>query len=190
MSNPTQRPETIVYIATTVDGYIARDDDRLDWLEHDTGGEDYGFQAFRDSLDTIVLGRRTYERVLSFGGEWPYKGLTTVVLSRTLSTAGIPQALADEGVEVSALLPAELLKELGRRGRKRVWIDGGRTVQTWLAAGLVDVLTLSRIPILIGAGIPLFGALPGDVRLQHRETQSFGSGVVQSTYRVAVGADS
>lgn len=188
MKKPPQRPETLVYIAATVDGYIARDDDRLDWLEHDTGGEDYGWQAFLESLDTLVLGRRTYERVLSFGVEWPYKGLRTVVLSRTLSTADIPQALVDEGVEVSSSPPAELLQELGRRGLKRVWIDGGRTVQACLAAGLVDVLTVTRIPILIGSGLPLFGALPGDVQLRHLETTSFGSGVVQSSYGVAAGS--
>ncbi len=176
------RPETAVYIATTVDGFIARSDDRLDWLDHDTGGEDYGWEAFRHSVDALVIGRRTYDQVAGFGIEWPYKGLATVVRSRTLTTEDLPATLRDEGVEVSALPAGELLAELGKRGLKRAWIDGGQVVQAFLAAGLVDTLTVSRIPILIGAGVTLFGALPGDVHLTHVETRSFGSGVVQTTY--------
>ena len=178
------RPETVVYIATTVDGFIARPDGGLDWLDHDAGGEDYGWQAFREGLDSLVLGRNTYEQVLSFGVPWPYKGLSTVVWSRTLTTADLPVALRDQGVEVSALPPAELLGQLGDRGLRRVWIDGGRTVQAFLAAGLVDLLTVTRIPILIGAGVPLFGPMPGDAQLGHVQTASFASGVVQSAYSV------
>jgi len=178
------RPETRIYIAATVDGFIARPDDRIDWLEHDSGGEDYGWEEFRGLLDAIVLGRRTYEQVLGFGVEWPYEGLAAVVWSRTLGAAAVPAALRDEGVEVSALEPSALLADLGERGIRRVWIDGGQTLQAFLAAGLVDVLSVTRIPVLIGEGIPLFGALPQDVHLEHLETRSFGSGVVRSDYAV------
>lgn len=180
-----KRPETSVYIAATVDGFIARQDDRLDWLEHDAGGEDYGFKAFRETLDALVLGRRTYEQVLGFGGQWPYMGLKTMVWSRTLTTEDIPEPLRDQGVEATARLPHQILGALGERGLEHAWIDGGRTTQAFLAAGLVDVITVSRIPILIGRGVPLFGALPADVRLEHLNSRAFPSGVVQSSYAVA-----
>ena len=130
------------------------------------------------------MGRQTYEQVLGFGVDWPYRGLATFVWSRTLTNDDIPAALADETVEVSALPPAALLDELGGRGLNSVWIDGGQTLQAFLAAGLVEVITVTRIPILIGQGTPLFGALPGDIRLRHLDTQSFQSGVVQSSYAV------
>lgn len=178
------RPETRIYIAATVDGFIARPDDRLDWLEHDTGGEDYGFATFREGLDGLILGRRTYEQVLGFGVEWPYDGLTTVVWSRSLTSADVPPALRDKKVEVSGLAPGQLLTSLGERGIERVWVDGGQTLQAFLAAGLVDFLTVSRIPVLIGEGRSLFGALPSDVTLEHLATRSFESGVVQTDYAV------
>lgn len=178
------RTETSIYIAASLDGFIARPDDSLDWLEHDAAGEDYGFKGFKGTLDCLVLGRRTYEKVIGFAGEWPYMGLRTVVWSRTLTTEDIPAALRDQGVEVSANQPAELLAELSRRGLEHAWIDGGVTLQAFLSAGLVDVITVSRIPILIGQGVPLFGALPGDVRLEHLNTTAFESGVVQSSYAV------
>jgi dihydrofolate reductase len=178
------RVETSVYIATTLDGFIARPDDGIDWLEHDSGGEDYGYQRFRDTLDTLVLGRRSYDKVLSFGVPWPYAGLRTVVWSRTLTTEDIPAALREEGVEVSALPPSRLLAELAGRGLKHAWIDGGATVQAFLAAGEIDVISVTRMPILIGQGLPLFGALPADMRLDHLNTTAFTSGVVQSSYAV------
>lgn len=180
------RPETSVYIATTLDGFIARPDDSLDWLEHDAGGEDYGYAGFRETLDTLVLGRRTYETVLGFGVQWPYAGLRTVVWSRTLSSHDIPVELREQGVEASALPPTELLADLGSRGLKHAWIDGGVTIQAFLAAGEIDVISVTRMPILIGAGVPLFGALPADLRLEHLNTTAFQSGVVQSSYAVLV----
>ena len=179
-----KRPKTRVYIAATVDGFIARPDDRIDWLAHETHGDDYGWAPFRESIDTLIIGRRTYEQVLSFGMEWPYKGLTTVVWSRTLTNDDIPESLRAEKVEVSGLPPDALLSHLGERGQKHAWVDGGRALQTFLAAGLVDILTVTRIPVLIGEGIPLFGALPADLHLEHLETQAFASSVVQSTYAV------
>ena len=182
MTEAMDRIETSVYIAATVDGFIARADDGLDWLEHDAGGEDYGYASFRETLDTLVLGRRTYEQVLGFGGQWPYAGLKTLVWSRSLTTTDIPEPLRLQGVEVSALSPVQLLEEAGGRGLKHAWIDGGQTIKAYLAAGLVDVLTVTRLPILIGDGIPLFGALPTDIRLEHLNTRAFRSGVVQSSY--------
>ena len=130
------------------------------------------------------MGRQTYEQVLGFGVGWPYQGLATFVWSRTLTNDDIPAALTDERVEASALPPAALLDELAGRGLKSVWIDGGQTLKAFLAEGLVDTLTVTRIPILIGQGVPLFGDLSKDVLLDHLATQFFDSGVVQSSYAV------
>ena len=130
------------------------------------------------------MGRQTYEQVLSFGVDWPYEGLATFVWSRTLTNDDIPAALAKEMLETSALPPAALLDELAGRGLQSVWIDGGQTLQSFLAEGLVDIITVTRLPILIGRGIPLFGHLPNDVHLEHLDTQLFESGVVQSSYAV------
>ena len=177
-------PKTHIYIAATVDGFIARSDGAIDWLEHDSHGHDYGWGEFREGIDSLILGRRTYEQVLGFGVGWPYKGLSTFVWSRTMKNDDIPAALADEIVEASALPPAALLDVLGARGLTNVWIDGGQTLQAFLTAGLVDVITVTRIPILIGHGAPLFGLLTADVRLKHMDTKSFQSGVVQSSYSV------
>ena len=179
-----KRLKATIYIAATIDGFIARPDGAIDWLEHDSKSQDYGWGAFRQSIDSLILGRQTYEQVLGFGVDWPYRGLATFVWSRTLTKDDISSALADDVVEVSALPPAALLDELTGRGLKSVWIDGGQTLQSFLAAGLVDVITVTRLPILIGRGMPLFGDLPNDVHLEHLETQSFDSGVVQSSYAV------
>ena len=155
------RPKTTVYIATSVDGFIARADGAIDWLEHDAGDDDYGFHAFMASIDAIILGRATYQQVLGFG-VWPYKGKRVTVYSRTLGPDDTPEHLRDQ-VEFSGLPPGELLDQLGRAGVAHVYVDGGKTVQSFLAAGLIDELIISRMPILLGAGIPLFGPLGGDV---------------------------
>ncbi len=184
-----RRARAHAYIASTVDGFIARPDDRIDWLEHDAQGDDYGYAAFRASIDSLVLGRRTYEQVLGFGVDWPYQGLRAVIWSRELTTADLPADLRAHGVEASALAPADLLAHLGAQGLTDTWIDGGQTLQTFLAQGCLDTLCVTRLPRLIGQGRRLFGALPADVHLAHTQTRAFPSGVVQSTYRVGLARD-
>ncbi len=181
------RPSTVVYIATTVDGCIARPDGGIDWLDHDSLGEDYGWADFRAGIDGLVMGRNTFAAVQAMGVDWPYAGLAVTVWSRTMTDADLPTTLREQGVRARSGSPADLLAELRERGASRVWVDGGATVQAFLAAGLVDTLTLTRLPVLIGAGLPLFGALPADVALAHQATRAFASGVTQSTYEV-VGA--
>lgn len=172
-----------VYIATSLDGFIARADGELDWLTGGDGGEpgeDYGYQEFMNSVDYLVMGRNTYEKVLTFGG-WPYTGTPVVVMtSRPLN---IPAELAGavEGMSGSA---EEVARRLEERGAQHVYVDGGRTIQGFLAAGLIQQLIVTRVPVLIGDGIPLFGPLPRDVRLRHVETRAFASGLVQSRYEV------
>lgn len=177
-----------VFIATSLDGYIARENGDIDWLsvaEGEGSDEDYGYQDFIDSVDILVMGRNSYEKVLSFG-QWPYGNKPVVVLtSRSLK---IPDDLA-ETVEAKSSSPAELVKQLSERGARHAYIDGGKTIQGFLAAGLIQQIIITRIPILIGGGIPLFGPLNKDIKLRHIETRSFASGLVQSRYEVSLKQD-
>lgn len=169
-----------VYIATSIDGFIARSDGGLDWLQHDPGDEDYGFNAFFQSIDTMVMGRGTYEFVAGTG-QWIYEGKRTIVLSSTLSDSDIAKHLSGK-VEVLAVEPADIAKKLESEGAVRVYVDGGVTIQRFLRAGLVDELIVSRMPVLLGSGIPLFGELDADVHFDHIETRGYPSGLVQSRY--------
>lgn len=178
-----------VYIATSLDGFIARENGGLDWLpgaeEGDTGNgesgdEDYGYHEFIDSVDVLVMGRNTYELVLSFG-KWPYGGKRVVVLAN--HPILIPNELA-ETVESRSCSPAQLVNELSESGARHLYIDGGKTIQGFLNAGLIQEITITKIPVLIGSGIPLFGPLDKDQKLAHMETRSFDNGLVQSRYEV------
>ncbi len=172
-----------VYIATSLDGFIARENGDLDWLPGADGGdpgEDYGYKDFFDSVDVLIMGRNTYEKVLSFGS-WPYKGRRVIVLSN--QQIAIPNEI-ENMVEQRSGTPAKLVDELSKEGVNHVYVDGGKTIQRFLNAGLINELTISRIPILIGRGIPLFGELENDIELQHIETNSFSNGIVQSMYRI------
>lgn len=176
-----------VYIATTLDGFIARENGELDWLPGSDGevdinaeNEDFGYNAFIDSVDVLVMGRNTYELVLSFG-PWSYGTQRVIVLSNTL------KKLADDmpdTVELKSSLPKELYVELQKSGAKHLYVDGGKTIQGFLDSGLIDEITITKVPVLIGKGIPLFGALNKDKHLKHIETQSYKNGFVQSKYAV------
>jgi len=173
-----------VFVGTSLDGFIARVDGTLDFLPHD-GGEPHGYEEFLASVDALVIGRKTYESVLSFG-DWPYGTKPVFVLStRTLAPA--PPGAA---VERLAGDPAAVAAELDRRGVRHVYVDGGITIRRFLRAGLVQRLVITRVPVLIGTGIPLFGALDRDVVLRHVVTRSYASGLVQSEYEVATPAGS
>ncbi|MCS6846167.1 MAG: dihydrofolate reductase family protein [Candidatus Roseilinea sp.] len=170
-----------VYIATSLDGFIARPDGSLDWLPQAApDGEDCGYQAFSDSIDTVLMGRGTYEKVLTFG-DWPYKTKRTVVLSSGQAT--IRNDLKPL-IESSSLAPCALADYLEATGSKSVYVDGGKTIQSFLHAGLISEITLTVIPVLIGAGLPLFGPLSADVHLDLASSRSFANGMVQSTYVV------
>jgi len=174
-----------VYIATSLDGFIARADGGLDWLPgaegESTAGEDYGYREFMDSVDYLVMGRKTFEFVATFAGEWPYGGKRVVVLSsRPLE---LPKHVAGR-VEWMSGSPGEVVSRLAERGAQHLYVDGGKTIQGFLAAGLIQQLIITQVPVLIGEGIPLFGPLPHDIKLRHIETQSFPSGLVQSRYEV------
>jgi dihydrofolate reductase len=168
-----------VFVGASVDGFIARANGALDWLP-DGGGEPHGYDEFMASVDTIVVGRKTFETVLGFE-TWPYAGKRVVVLSsRPLELA----AAGSNTVEQFAGKPAEIVVSLAATGSSHLYVDGGITIQSFLRAGLVDRLVVTRVPVLIGGGIPLFGALAHDVRLRHVATKQYPSGLVQSEYAV------
>jgi len=172
-----------VFIATSLDGFIARPDGDIGWLlQRDDPDEDHGYQEFIADKDAIVMGRGSYETVARFD-PWPYDR-PVIVLSKRL--AGTPMPAALEGkVRFSDAAPREAMAELERQGVRRVYVDGGQLVQSFIRAGLVDDMVITTVPVLIGTGRPLFGAVPRDLDLLLAGSRSFPSGLVQSTYRFA-----
>lgn len=173
-----------VFIATSLDGFIARAGGELDWLDAAnatvTEGEDCGYRTFIESVDILVMGRKTYEKVLLFG-EWPYGNKPVVVLSS--SRIEIPPRLA-QTVSHSSESPQELCDRLSKEGAKRLYIDGGITIQRFLAERMIDDLTITVIPVILGKGIPLFGDFNQDIPLKHIATKTYDFGFVQLTYEV------
>ena len=167
-----------VFVGASVDGFIARPDGGLDWLP--TAPEEHGYTEFIATVDALVIGRATFETVLGFS-EWPYGDKRVIVLSsRPLDLA----ALRDRPVEQMGGEPAEIVARLEARGVGHIYVDGGITIQRFLRAGLIQRLIVTRVPVLIGQGIPLFGPLDADVRLRHVRTRDFPSGLVQSEYLI------
>jgi len=167
-----------VFIGTSVDGFIARKNDDLDFLPEDS--EPHGYTEFIASVDAIVMGRKTFEKVLTFGA-WPYGEKRVVVLSNrpidlSVVSGGVVEQMAGE--------PAEIVAQLAARGIHNLYIDGGVTIQRFLRAGMIQRLIITRVPVLIGEGVPLFGPLKHDVRLRHVATRHYPSGLVQSEYEV------
>ena len=166
-----------VFVGTSVDGFIARHNGDFDFLP-EGGGEPHGYNEFIATVDVLVIGRNTFEKVLTFD-TWPYQDMRVVVLSnRAIDTSAIPAAR----VERMLGEPADIVRRLAAAGAQHAYIDGGITIQRFLSAGLVQELTITHVPVLIGEGIPLFGSLPHDIKLEHVATRTFASGLVQSTY--------
>ncbi len=167
----------------SLDGFIARSDHSLDWLDKQhLGGEDHGYDAFFASVDGLVMGRSTFETVLGFVGHWPYSK-PVVVMSRSLSQEDIPEALRDR-VRLTHLAPRALMDSLYDEGWSRAYVDGGQVVQSFLRARLIDEMTITVIPILIGEGRPLFGPLEADIDLELLGSTPFASGLVQHSYKL------
>jgi len=166
-----------VFVGASVDGFIARPDGAFDFLPDSP--EPHGYEEFFASVDALLMGRKTYETVLGFGG-WPYGSKPVFVLSRK------PLASVPEGAPIVRLSgsPQEVMAQLTSRGIGHVYVDGGQTVQQFLRAGLIDRITVTRVPVLIGSGISIFGALDADVHLEHVATRTYPSGLVQSEYTV------
>jgi dihydrofolate reductase len=169
-----------VYIATSVDGFVAGPNDELEWLASvEAPGEDYGYKAFMDTVDVLVMGRRTYEVVLGFP-EWRYDGTRVIVLSKSLQPSDMRN-----GSELFGGSPTDLVTKLRAEGVRRAYVDGAAVIRSFLAAGLIDDLTVSTIPVVLGRGIRLFGDDLPERALVLEEAKSFPKGLVQSRYRVA-----
>jgi dihydrofolate reductase len=179
-----------VFLGMSVDGFIARLDGTLSFLDgggeppdegdaptpDDGEGGDFGFAEFVSSVEAVLMGRSTYEFIQPFA-DWPYQGKPVHVLSTTLEPG------ADDRITVHGSFD-DAVAALTAAGYRRVYVDGGRTVHAFLRAGLITDLTLSRVPVLIGTGLTPFGELAADIPLEHVRTQTSGGGMVQSTYRV------
>ena len=167
-----------VFVGTSVDGYIARPDGALDFLPPD-GGEPHGYDEFMASVDALIIGRKTYETVLEFD-TWPYGEKPVFVLSSNALRLPPPGAI----VERMTGAPEEIAATLTNRGFRHAYVDGGTTIQSFLRAGLIQRLTITRVPVIIGSGVPLFGPTTRDVELKHIKTQQYVSGLVKSEYEV------
>jgi dihydrofolate reductase len=168
-----------VFIGTSLDGFIARANGDLDFLPPG-GGEPHGYEEFISTVEALVIGRKTFETVLAFD-TWPYAEKPVFVLSTR------PLAPAPPGAVVERMSgePGEIVAQLAARGIRHVYVDGGITIQRFLQAGLIQRLIITRVPVLIGNGIPLFGPLQRDISLRHVATRHNASGLVQSEYEVA-----
>lgn len=175
-----------VFIATSLDGFISREDGAIDWLMKAntlaSPGEDGGYRKFISTVDVLVMGRNSYEKVLSFD-EWPYGDLPVVVMSG--KAISIPKHL-QASVSSTSENPVDLVERLEKQGAKHLYIDGGITIQGFLACNLIDEITITVIPVLIGSGRPLFGVLKQDIELEHIATRDLSGGFVQMCYRVPV----
>lgn len=177
MDRTPSRPTCSVFIAASVDGYIARPNGSVDWLGAVARpGEDYGYHAFFDSIDALVMGRNTYETVAA-RDTWPYADTPVLVLTRRPAA---PRA----GVTFVAGEPEELLAHLGAEGVRRVYVDGGDVIRQFLAAGLIDDLTLSLVPVVLGDGVSLFGPGGPERPLLLQDVRSWPSGLCQLHYSV------
>jgi dihydrofolate reductase len=169
-----------VFIGTSLDGFIARANGDLDFLPPG-GGEPHGYDEFMATVDALVIGRKTFETVLTFDA-WPYGEKPVFVLStRPLAPAPLLAV-----VERMSGAPAEIVSKLAARGIRHVYVDGGVTIQRFLQAELIQRLIITRVPVIIGTGIPLFGAVQRDIILRHVGTRQYASGMVQSEYEVSL----
>ena len=169
--------EFIIYIATSIDGYIARSDGSIDWLPSPEGGEeDFGYNNFYDSIDALIMGATTYKQVLGFG-DWPYPGkISYVVTNRNLSTKRTDVLFAKGGVE-------EVLKNIKEKDYKRIWVmGGGNLISSFINRGLVNEYIITIIPTILGSGISLYQSVT-ELKLDLVNTKSYSSGIVELHYK-------
>jgi len=168
-----------VYIATSLDGFIATKDGGIDWLMEtpNPDNSDYGYAEFINRVDAIIMGRNSYEKVLTFG-EWPYNK-KVFILSNTL------KSLSENMINKAEIINGDLkniISQLANRGFLNLYIDGGKVIQSFLNENLIDELIITRIPILLGEGIPLFGKLSKQIKLTHTKTETLNEQLVKSHY--------
>ncbi len=170
-----------VFIATSLDGYIADKNDGIDWLNSvpNPDNDDMGYLEFSNRIDALVMGRKTFETVLGFDVDWPYDK-PVFVLSNKLKE--IPESHKDKAYLVRGTL-TQILEQIHQKGHKRLYIDGGTTIRNFLKADLIDEMVLTTIPILLGGGSPLFSKLPNELKFELVETKVFLNQIVQNHYK-------
>lgn len=174
------RPVCSVFISASVDGYIARPDGGVDWLSRfETPDDYYGYRTFFDGVDALVVGRKTYDLVRSFD-PWPYGSKRCVVMTHH----PVPPKHAEEFFSGA---PAELVERLGVEGVRRVYVDGGDVIRQFFSAGLIDELTISIIPVVLGDGVRLFERGLPERWLNLASSRSWPNGLTQLRYTVSSG---
>jgi dihydrofolate reductase len=170
----------VVYIAQSLDGYIADKNGGIDWLTDipNPGNSDFGYADFINNIDAIVMGRNTFNKILTFG-DWPYTKPVYVISS---SLDKVPDGLSDK-VTILNTNPADAVKRINQEGHNNLYIDGGLLIQSFLSADLIDELILTTIPILLGGGIPLFGELDNPMKFSHVKTEVLVNSLVKSCYK-------
>ena len=168
-----------VYIATSLDGFIATSDGGVEWLDEIPNPEqnDFGFADFMKSIDALVMGRKTFEKVLTFG-VWPYNKPVFVLTKRKVE---VPQKLEGKIKSVHGA-PRDVVAQLRELGHHNLYIDGGITIQSFLEDDLIDEMIITRVPILLGEGIPLFGLLTKRLHFKHKSTEILNEILVKSHY--------
>ncbi len=172
-----------VFIATSLEGHIADAEGGIEWLESfpELNEVDTGWSTFMEDIDALVMGRNTYEKVLSFGIDWPYDK-PVYVLSTSLNE--VPLELKGKVFLVGSKQKdlKTILDDIHKNGHLNLYIDGGRTIQSFLREDLIDELTITTIPVLLGKGIPLFGNLDRQLRFECRRSLVYIDKVVQSHF--------
>ena len=169
----------IIYIATSLDGFIARKDGNIDWLMEipNPDNSDYGFSSFIDSIDGIIMGKNTFEVVVSFN-QWPYTK-PVFILSNNLND--VPDAYKEKAKIVKGDI-GDIVESLRKEGIERIYVDGGKTIQSFLQRDLIDEFIITRAPILLGSGIPLFKEMDFETKLKLVDSKILGGNLVKSTY--------
>jgi dihydrofolate reductase len=171
--------KTSVYIGTSLDGFIAKTDGNIDWLtQYANDDAIHAYEEFMNWIDAIVIGRGTFEKILTFPS-WPYIKKAFVLSS---SLKQLPDTLRDKATLLS-MNPKELLSYLSRIGFSSIYVDGGKVIQSFLKEDLIDDLIISKVPLLIGNGIPLFGFLGANLQFKHIRTEVQSNGLVRSYYK-------
>jgi dihydrofolate reductase len=170
-----------VFIANSLDGFIAEENGGIEWLSNLSSLEesDFGFKSFYDSIDAILMGRNTFQTIQSFT-DYPYPNKKLYVLSTTLKKEDLNPKYSQELIEGN---PSEIKELIQKKGHENIYLDGGITIQNFLKEGLVDTLIVSIVPILLGKGIKLFGEISKTIPLKHIETRVFSNGLVQNSYK-------
>jgi len=173
--------KNVVYIGCSLDGFIADKDGGLDWLESipNPKNSDMGYHSFMEGIDALIMGRKTFEMICSFEGEWPYSK-PVFVLSTTLKR--IPEALEGKVTMLQGSLAA-IIETVNKKGYRRLYIDGGSTIQQFLIEDLIDELIITTIPVLLGGGVSLFSDLPKVLMFEHVKSTLFLDEIVQNHYK-------